>query len=181
MWHVSAVPLEWAINPNFRLTADGQKVKAVVIRPAHNTWHLWVCERNSRTKNQNGDILVSYDVTSLLNNVPLDEPIQILADKAFNNNCFNETHHFNFSKVDLVNLLKAATKDQLIQFDGRTGRHSHHGPLLANVFMAPIEETLESEGKMPSFNKRYVDDTLTIMPDTTSAASFLKVLNNCYP
>ena len=124
---------------------------------------------------------MSYDVTSLLNNVPLDEPIQILADKAFNNNCFNETHHFNFSKVDLVNLLKAATKDQLIQFDGRTGRHSHHGPLLANVFIAPIEETLESEGKMPSFNKRYVDDTLTIMPDTTSAASFLKVLNNCHP
>ena len=23
MWHVSAVPLEWAINPNFRLSADG--------------------------------------------------------------------------------------------------------------------------------------------------------------
>ena len=23
MWHFSAVPLEWAINPNFRLSADG--------------------------------------------------------------------------------------------------------------------------------------------------------------
>ena len=25
MWHVSAVPLEWAINPNFRLSADGEE------------------------------------------------------------------------------------------------------------------------------------------------------------
>ena len=36
------------------------------------------------------------------------------------------------------------------------------------------------EGKMPPFYKRYVDDTLTIMPDTTSAATFLHVLNNCH-
>ena len=34
-------------------------------------------------------------------------------------------------------------------------------------------------GKMPSFYKRYVHDTLTIMPDTTTAANFLQVLNNC--
>ena len=54
------------------------------------------------------------------------------------------------------------------------------GPLLANVFMGSIEVTLEREGKMPSFYKRYVDDTLTIMPDTTSAATFLQVLNNCH-
>ena len=46
--------------------------------------------------------------------------------------------------------------------------------------MESIEETLEREGKMPSFYKRYVDDTLTIMPDTTSAATFVQVLNNCH-
>jgi len=46
--------------------------------------------------------------------------------------------------------------------------------------MGSIEDTLEREGKMPSFYKRYVDDTLTIMPDTTSAAAFLQVLNNCH-
>ena len=46
--------------------------------------------------------------------------------------------------------------------------------------VAAIEDTLEREGKMPSFYKRYVDDTLTIMPDTTSAATFLQVLNNCH-
>ncbi|XP_078379906.1 uncharacterized protein LOC144662828 [Oculina patagonica] len=55
------------------------------------------------------------------------------------------------------------------------------GPLLANVFMGYIEETLEREGKMPSFYKRYVNDTFSIMPDLTSAATFLQVLDNCHP
>ena len=32
-----------------------------------------------------GDILVSYDVSSLFTNVPLEETIQLLADKAFIN------------------------------------------------------------------------------------------------
>ena len=46
--------------------------------------------------------------------------------------------------------------------------------------MGSIEETLVLEGKMPSFYQRYVDDTLTIMPDTASAATFLQVLNSCH-
>ena len=134
-----------------------------------------------------GDILVSYDVSSLFTNVPLEETIQILADKAFVNNWFNETHHLNLSRMDLVDLLRASTKDQLFLFNGQlyeqtdgVAMGSPLGPLLANVFIGSIEETLVHEGKMPPFYKRYVDDTLTIMPDTTSAAAFLHVLNNCH-
>ena len=117
--------------------------------------------------------------------MPLEETIKILADKAFTNNWFNETHQLNLSRMDLVDLLRASTKDQLFQFNGQlyeqidgVAMGSPLGPLLANVFMGSIEDTLEREGKMPSFYKRYVDDTLTIMPDTTSAATFLQVLNS---
>ena len=134
-----------------------------------------------------GDILVSYDVSSLFTNVPLEETIQILADKAFTDNWFNKTHQLNLSRMDLVDLLRASTKDQLFQFNGQlyeqtdgVAMGSPLGPLLANVFMGSIEETLELAGKMPPFYKRYVDDTLTIMPDTKSAANFLQVLNNCH-
>ena len=67
----------------------------------------------------NGDIPVSYDVSSLFTNVPLEETIQILADKAFTNNWFNETHQLNLSRMDLVDLLRASTKDQLFQFNGQ--------------------------------------------------------------
>ena len=48
-----------------------------------------------------GDVLVSYDVSSLFTNVPLEEEetIHILADKAFANDWFNETHHLNRSRT----------------------------------------------------------------------------------
>jgi len=135
-----------------------------------------------------GDILVSFDVSSLFTNVPLEETIQILANKAFKNNWFNATHELNLTKTDLVDLLRAATKDQLFQFneilyeqtDG-VAMGSPLGPLLANVFLCSIEETLEHEGKLPSFYRRYVDDTLTVMPNLTTATDLLQVLNNCHP
>ena len=55
------------------------------------------------------------------------------------------------------------------------------GPLLANVFMYSIKAQLQQDGKLPSFYRRYVDDTLTIMPDRDSADCFLRNLNNCHP
>ena len=54
------------------------------------------------------------------------------------------------------------------------------GPLLANVFMSYIEEKLEREGKLPSFYRRYVDDTLTIMPNIDTASNFLDKLNKAH-
>ena len=68
---------------------------------------------------------------------------------------------------NLVDLLRVSTKDQLFQFNGQLYQQTDGvamglplGPLLANVFMGSIEETLELAGKMPPFYKRYVDDTL---------------------
>ena len=55
------------------------------------------------------------------------------------------------------------------------------GPLSANVFMRSIEEQLDLNGKMPEFYRRYVDDTLTIMPSVNAASNFLQVLNACHP
>ena len=63
-------------------------------------------------------ILVSYDVTSLFTNVPVDETIQILAEKAFKDDWFNKQHNLNITKSDLVELLNIATKNQLFQFEG---------------------------------------------------------------
>ena len=77
-----------------------------------------------------GEILVSYDVSSLFTNVPLDETIDILAHKAFENNWFNDTYGLNLTRTDLTDLLHVATKRQLFQFDGaslRTDRWSSHG------------------------------------------------------
>ena len=56
---------------------------------------------------------------ALFTNVPLEETIYILADKAFMNDWFNVTHALDLSKQDLVDLLRGATKDQLSLLNGR--------------------------------------------------------------
>ena len=115
--------------------------------------------------------------------------IQLLANRAFTNSWFNTTYDLNLTKSDLVDLLSVATKGQLFQFNGAlyeqtdgVAMESPLGPLLAYVFMSHIEEILEQEGKLPSFYRRYVDDTFTIMPniETASIGNFLDTLNKAH-
>ena len=54
------------------------------------------------------------------------------------------------------------------------------GPLLANVFMCSIEETLKHKGKMSTYYRLYVDDKLRITRDKVSADNFLHTLNHCH-
>ena len=54
------------------------------------------------------------------------------------------------------------------------------GPLLANVFLSSIEDTLERQGELPSSYRRYTDDTLTVMPDLATAATFLHTLDSAH-
>ena len=135
-----------------------------------------------------GDILVSYDVISFFTNVPLDETIQILTDKAFNDDWFNKTHELSLCRLQLIELLNAATKNQLFQFNGNLYEQTDSVaigsplcPLLANVFMCSIEGKLDKDGKLPSYYRQRVDDTFTIMPDIASAGVFLDTLNHCHP
>ena len=86
-----------------------------------------------------------------------------------------------------MELLKLATTNQFCQLDGilyeqaeGVAMGSPLGPLLANTFMCSIEEKLEERNELPSFYKRYVDDTFTIMPDLNKANAFLDKLNSCH-
>ena len=133
-------------------------------------------------------ILVSYDVTALFTNVPLNETINILVDKAFTNDWFNQSYDLNLQKDQLAKLLEIATTNQLCQFNGQlleqidgVAMGSPLGPLMANVFLCHLEEKLTYEGVMPTLYKRYVDDTLAIMPSTDAASDFLSTLNSLHP
>ena len=88
------------------------------------------------------DLLVSYDVSSLFTNVPVDETIRILVDKAFEREWFNTKYHLHLKRSELTTLLNLAVKNQLFQLDGQlyeqvdgVGMGSPLGPLMANVFM----------------------------------------------
>ena len=47
--------------------------------------------------------------------------------------------------------------------------------------MSSLEEKLELEGKPPDYYRRYVDDTLNIMPNITAATDFINTLNHAHP
>ena len=139
-------------------------------------------------KVETDQILVSYDVSSLFTNVPLEETISILVDKAFENDWFNKTHNLKLQKHQLTELLEIATANQLFQFNGDLYQQkdgvamgSPLGPLLANVFMCHIESKLEERNLIPSLYRRYVDDTLAKMPNEESATQFLQTLNTIHP
>ncbi|XP_078368996.1 uncharacterized protein LOC144652975 [Oculina patagonica] len=134
------------------------------------------------------DILVSYDVSSLFTNVPLSETINILVDKAFTDDWFNQTYGLELQRDYLTTLLEIPTSNQLFQFNGQlyeqidgVAMGSPLGPLMANVFMCHLEEKLTCDDKMPSFYRRYVDDTLARMPSTEAATEFLTTLNGLHP
>ena len=83
--------------------------------------------------------MVSYDVTSLFTNVPVDETIKFLVEEAFKGNWFNDTYNFSLTKKQRTELLEIATKNQLFQFDGQLYQQvdgvamgSFLGPLMAD-------------------------------------------------
>ena len=144
------------------------------------------CQHNSPIGDD--DILVSFAVASLFTNVPLNETINILVNKAFASDWFNQTYDLNLQKDQPARLLEIATTNQLFQFNGRlyeqvdgVAMGSPLGPLMANVFMCHLEDKLTCNGLMPTLYKRYVDDTLAKMPSTDAAVDFLTTLNGLHP
>ena len=116
-----------------------------------------------------GDILVSYDVTSIFTNVPGDETIQILADKALDSRMVQLEYNLKLEKFELVELLKLAVEHQLFQIDGKlyeqadgVAMGSPLGPLMANAFMCSIAEKLVERNLMPSLYHRFVYDYITL-------------------
>ena len=60
---------------------------------------------------------------------------------------FNEAHNLNITKPDLIQLLEEATKNQLVQSDGKLYEQiddvavgSPLGHLMANAFLCSMEE-----------------------------------------
>ena len=174
---------------NFKLAKGLHKKLKPLATNAHTVDDIFLFVEEIQNKLVNeGDVLVSYDNTALFTNIPVDEAIQILANKAFKNNWFNNTYNLQLRKADLIELLSVSVKNQLFQFDGKlfeqidgVAMGSPLGPLLANVFMCSLEEQLQEEGTIPTFYKRYVDDTFAIMPNTAEAHAFLDVLNSKHP
>ena len=128
------------------------------------------------------DILVSYDVTALFTNVPLSETIDILVDKAFTNDWFNQTYDLNLEKEELTQLLEVATTNLLFQFDGQL--YEQTGGVAMGSPLGPLTSRTNSQATVwyPLFTRGM---STTLLPEclynTDAAADFLATLNGLHP
>ena len=70
-----------------------EKLKSISINEFTVFDPLRFSEELRKNGNVDGEILVSYDVSSLFTNVPVDETIEILVQKAFHEEWFNNKYN----------------------------------------------------------------------------------------
>ena len=130
------------------------------------------------------DCMVSFDVSSLFTNVPLNETIELCG------NLWDEKNKANamIDKHGMIELLKFCTKEVSFlfndewytQMDG-VAMGSPLGPTMASIFMKEIEGKISNyEGNKPTVYKRYVDDIFLIFNSRDDVGPFLNFMNNLH-
>ena len=128
--------------------------------------------------------MVSFDVSNLFTNVPLDFTIDLILKKVYTKKMIKT----KLKKEELKELLEMCTKELHFTFDGKIYRQtdgvcmgSPLGPVLANVFMVYLEETIvpQLQTSMPTW-RRYVDDTFTLVKKGKKD-EVIATLNNFHP
>ena len=141
----------------------------------------------SQIKNANlsKKILVSYDVTSLFTNIPLQETIDIAINLIFNHN-----PNLNITKKELKKLFLFATSQTHFIFNSKfynqidgVAMGSPLAPVLANIFMGFYESKWLNEYNLnkPKFYFSYVDDILAAFDKEQDSLDFLNFLNKRHP
>ena len=120
--------------------------------------------------NAYGKFLISFDVTSLLTNIPLEETINIAIDTIFQNypnvKIVTSETHFIFNN-EIYN-----------QIDG-VSMGSPLAPILANLFMGYHEKDWIEKAQVAkhTFYKRYVDDIFAVFESELDTETFHTYLN----
>ena len=139
----------------------------------------------SQIKNANlsKKLLVSYDVTSLFTNIPLQGAIDIAINLIFNHNL-----NLNITKKELEKLLLFATSQTLFIFNSnfynqnyRVAMGSPFAHAVANMFMGFYEYITEYNLNKLKFCLRYVDDILAAFDKKQDSLNFLNFLKKRHP
>ena len=128
---------------------------------------------------------LSYDVTSLFTKVPLDEAIEAavsLVESAV-------ILPGDISIEQLRDMLYLATKDSLVEFDGRYYLQTDGfamgntlAVLLSNIFMVvKVEAKFTENGICPKLYERYVDDLFMLVTSSNEADQYFDTLNSLHP
>ena len=128
--------------------------------------------------------MVSFDVSNLFTNVPLDFTIDLILKKVYGKKMVKT----KLKKAELKELLEMCTKEMHFTLNGKIYQQtdgvcmgSPLGPVLANIFMVHLEETIapELQNSMPTW-RRYVDDTFTLVKKG-KLNDIISRLNNFHP
>ena len=123
-----------------------------------------------------GKFLISFDVTSLFTNIPLEETINIQIDTIFEN-----YPNVKFTRKELQKLFKMTTSETRFIFNNEiydqisgVSMGSLLAPILANLFMGYHEKDRieKAEVVKPAFYKRYVDDIFEVLESELDAETF---------
>ena len=137
----------------------------------------------SQIKNANlfKKFLVSYDVTSLFTNIPLQETIDIAINLIFNHN-----PNLNITRKELKKLLLFATSQTHFIFNSKIYNQIDEvamgfplAPVLANIFMGFQESKRLNEYNLnkPKFYPRYIDDLLAAFGIEQDSLNLLKLVS----
>ena len=133
-----------------------------------------------------GDHMVSFDVSSLFTNVPLQETIDLISDCVYSQDSKKVPP---FEKKWFRKMLKFATsglflyKDGLFrQVDG-VAMGSPLGPSFANFFLGHLEryKFFHNSDINPKLYVRYVDDIFAVFSENVSVDPFFNHINQQHP
>ena len=123
--------------------------------------------------------MVSFDITSLFTNVPLDEVFCV--------DFLYRSPSPLFPESVFVELMELTTKSVSFSFNDTMYRQvdgismgSPIGPILANVFVGFYEKLLFDRFPKPYSYLRYVDDTFTCLSSRNESLSFSHCLNHLH-
>ena len=130
--------------------------------------------------------MASFDIKSIFTNIPLDETMDIIIFKSFN----NSTHFHNFTYDDFSKLLRFAVKNSHFLFNGvlyeqtdGVAMGSPLGPVFADTFLSchecPWLSNCPSQFK-PLYYRRYVDCFL-LFDSPNHIKPFLDYMNCQHP
>ena len=133
---------------------------------------------------EGSDFMVSFDVSSLFTNVPLNETIDLCCEMWQNNVSSNTT----LDVVAFRKLLKFATSNVRFlfnenwyeQIDG-VAMGSPLAPTLASIFLSKLESKIDLYSSVkPKVYKRYVDDIFLVFSNPDDVSPFLDYMNSLH-
>ena len=138
-----------------------------------------------KNANLSKQILVSYDVTSLFTNIPLQETIDIAINLISNHNS-----NLSITRKELKKLLLFAISQTHFIFNSKfynqidgVAMGSPLVPVLANIFMGfdASKWLNEYNHNKPKFYLGYIDGILAAYDNEQDSLNFLSFLNNRHP